>query len=461
MLAPVPATFGGMSWSSTGVIVLSGNAALFTIPQSGGQPRELMKPNRSAGELYVTAPVVIDGEGIVLYVTQSNTSTSSSKVSIASLPTGEHVVLDVPGSQPLGIANDILAYVTTGGLIMGVPIDVRKKKIIGTPVQLASDVAINNTTGLARASLAANGTLFYQSGTQSSQVMNVAADGSARALLADPKEYAFPRLSPDGRRLAVAVGESDRRDVWLFDLGSQTMTRLTSEGAANDRPEWTPDSKRVLYHTDRGKRSAIWWRPADLSAEAAPLIDSPKFDVFEAVVSPDARNIAYQLDTTGADLYYRGVSGDTTVHAVSNADRAIETMPRLSPDGRWIAFTTDESGRQEVVVQAFPGPGGRVQVSARGGSEPVWAPDGKRLFYRGDGHLMAARLNTTQGFSVAARDTLFADSYQYASNPHANYDVMADGSHFVFLKAASEGNMIVVTNWTSVVRSRMTNGATK
>jgi serine/threonine-protein kinase len=461
MLAAVPATFGGMSWSSTGVIVLSGNAALFTIPQSGGQPRELMKPNRSAGELYVTAPIVIDGEGIVLYVTQSNTSTSSSKISIASLSTGDHVVLDAPGAQPLGIANDVLAYVTTGGIIMGVPIDIPKRKVIGTPVQLASDVAINNTTGLARASLAANGTLFYQSGTQSSQVMNVAADGSARALLADPKEYAFPRLSPDGRRLAVAIGESDRRDVWLFDLGSQTMTRLTSEGAANDRPEWTADSKRVLYHTDRGKRSAIWWRPADLSAEASPLIDSPKFDVFEAVISPDARNIAYQLDTTGADLYYRGVSGDTTVHAVSNADRAIETMARLSPDGRWIAFTTDESGRQEVVVQAFPGPGGRVQVSARGGSEPVWAPDGKRLFYRGDGHLMAARLNTTQGFSVAARDTLFADSYQYASNPHANYDVMADGSHFVFLKAASEGNMIVVTNWTSVVRSRMANGATK
>jgi len=94
-------------------------------------------------------------------------------------------------------------------------------------------------------------------------------------------------------------------------------------------------------------------------------------------------------------------------------------------------------------------------VSTRGGSEPVWSPDGKRLFYRGDGRLMAARLNTTAGFAVVARDTLFADTYQFAGNPHANYDVTADGSHFVFLKAASEGSMIVVTNWTSVVRSRM------
>ena len=461
MLASVPGTFGGMSWSSTGVIVLSGNAGLFTIPEAGGQPREILKPDRSAGELYVVSPIVIDSKEIVLYVTSPNTSTTSSKVSMVSLRTGEHTVLDLLGAQPLGIVNGVLTYVTTGGLIMGVPVDLEGKKVTGTPVQLASDVSVNPTSGLARASLAENGTLFYESGTRSSQVMAVAADGSSRALLADPKEYAFPRLSPDGRRLAVAVGESDRRDVWLFDLSSQTMTRLTSEGTANDRPEWTSDSKRVVYHTDRGKRSAIWSRPADLSAEAIPLIENPKFDVFEAVLSPDNRDVAYQLDTTGADLYYRAVNGDTTPHVVSNSPRAIETMPRLSPDGRWIAFSTDESGRQEVVVQAFPGPGGRVQVSARGGSEPVWSPDGKRLFYRGDGHLMAARLNTAQGFSVVARDTLFADTYQYAGNPHANYDVMADGSHFVFLKAASEGNMIVVTNWTSLVRSRMTSTAAK
>ncbi len=135
-------------------------------------------------------------------------------------------------------------------------------------------------------------------------------------------------------------------------------------------------------------------------------------------------------------------------------------MQRISPDGRWIAFTTDESGQPEVVVQPFPGPGGRVQVSNGGGSEPVWSRDGRRLFYRGDEKFMSATISSGPTFAIAARDTLFADEYMYATNPHANYDVMPDGS-FIFLKAASEGNMVVVTNWKSVLRSRMSGAAAK
>jgi hypothetical protein len=173
LLGPAPGLFGGMSWSSTGVIVVSGNTELYTIPEAGGPPRDLVKPNRAAGDFTVGAPVVVDAEGVVLYSMQSNTSMASAKIAMASLKTGEHVVLDAVGPQPLGIENGVLTYVTLGGLIMGVPIDVRAKKLAGTPVQLASDVAINSTTGLARAALALNGTLFYQSGTQSSQVMSV------------------------------------------------------------------------------------------------------------------------------------------------------------------------------------------------------------------------------------------------------------------------------------------------
>jgi Tol biopolymer transport system component len=320
---------------------------------------------------------------------------------------------------------------------------------------LVNDVAINNTSGLGRAALAANGTLFYQIGSQATQVMTVGLDGTAHVLLGEPREYLFPRLSPDGRRLAIAVGTSDRRDVWLFDLSSQTMTRLTSEGPANDRPEWSPDGKRVLYRSERGPRSAIWWRPADLSSDGVSLVAGSNVDVFEGVMSPDMRSVVYQLDTAGADIYYRALAGDTTPHVVSNSAQGIETMPRVSPDGRWVAFATDESGHEEVVVQPFPGPGGRVQVSSGGGSEPVWSRDGKRLFYRAAGHLMAARIAVGEGFAIAGRDTLFTDSFQFAPNPHANYDVTADGTHFVFLKAASEGNMIVVTNWQSVVKARM------
>jgi len=183
-------------------------------------------------------------------------------------------------------------------------------------------------------------------------------------------------------------------------------------------------------------------------------------DVYEAVVSPDMRQVVYQFDTTGADILYRNVSGDSTPHAVANGVRAIETMPRLSPDGHLVAFITDESGQNEVVVQPFPGPGGRLQVSAGGGSEPVWSHDGTRLFYRGNGHLMSATIQTSPSLAAAARDTLLTDDYQFAANPHANYDVAADGSHFIFLKTVSQGNMIVATHWASTVGPSMARSAT-
>ena len=130
----------------------------------------------------------------------------------------------------------------------------------------------------------------------------------------------------------------------------------------------------------------------------------------------------------------------------------------ISPDGRWIAFVTDESGRSEVVVQPFPGPGARIQVSVTGGTEPVWSRDGRRLFYRGDGMLMAATVRPAPTFTVTARDPVLRDDYLFASNLHANYDVMPDGSHFIFLQGDTAGELTVVSNWDAVVRARMAAG---
>ena len=461
LLAPVPGTFNGLTWSSTGDLIVSNNYALWAIPQSGGQPRELVKADQTVGEMYLVTPTAIDDDDVVLYASSKTNSISASHIAIASLKTGEHTILDLLGTHPLGVIDGVLVYVTAGGVIMGAPIDYRRRKVTGAPVALVNDVSHNTTTGFARAALARNGTLFYQSGTQASEIVEVGSDGSEHALVGESRPYAFPRLSPDGRRIALSIDAPDRRDIWLYELSSQTMTRFTSEGATNDRPEWTSDGKRVLYHSDRDVRSSIWARPADLSTAPTRLIGGERLDIFEAVTTPDMRDVIYQIDTVGADIYYHGLNGDTTPHSISNEIKAVETMPRVSPDGRWVAFTTDESGREEVVVQPFPGPGGRVQVSANGGSEPVWSRDGRKLFYRGDGHLMAARLSTGPSFAVATRDTLFTDVYQGAPNPHANYDVMPDGTHFVFLKAASAGTMNVVLNWSSAMRARMHAGAAK
>ena len=454
LLATAPGTFAGASWSTTGVIVVSGNTAFYVIPESGGSARELGVRGRVPGEVFRDFPLVLDAERSVLYSSWSSSSLTSARIAIASLATGEATVLDLPGIEPLGVTDGTLVYATATGVIMGVPIDVAKRRLLGAPVRLVDNVVINNTSGMARAALA-RGTLFYQSGSQLSRVVEAGAGGTSRTILGDLRDYAFPRLSPDARRLAITIGSTDRRDVWLDELSSGTVTRLTTEGTTNERAEWSPDGRRVLYRSDRANRTGIWWRPADLSAEATPLLLGNHEDVFEAVITPDARYLVYQLDTLGADIYYRALAGDSTPRPIAASPTAIEMMPRVSPDGRWVAFSTDESGQSEVVVQPFPGPGGRVQVSSNGGTEPVWSRDGHRLFYRGDGRLMAATISGGAAFTIARRDTILTDTYLLAGNPHANYDVMPDGSHFIFLQGADSGELIVVSNWESVVRSRM------
>ena len=438
LLGTAPGTFNGFSWSSSGVLVVSGNTALYTVPEGGGPARLLSDSSHAAGEQYRDGPLVLDDAHSVIYSSWPGSSPGSARIAIAPLGPGKATILDLKGVTPLGVVDGTLVYITAAGVMMGVPIDVAKRRLLGPPVQLIDNVSINLGTGLARASLSSTGTLFYQSGSQLSRVVVAGATGT-RVLLDDRRDYAFPRLSPDGRTLALTIGSADHRDIWLDELGSGTLTRLTTEGLSNERAEWSPDGRRVLFRSDRDGRTAIWWRPADLSAEASLLLSGNRLDVFEAVLSPDARSIVYQLDTAGADLYYRSMAGDTSPKPIANSQAAIETMARLSPDGRWVAFTTNESGRDEVVVQPFPGPGGRVQVSTGGGTEPVWSRDGRRLFYRGERELMAAVIRPGPGFTVAARDTVLTDTYMYATNPHANYDVMPDGRALHLPRAGQRG----------------------
>ncbi|MGN6392061.1 MAG: protein kinase domain-containing protein, partial [Gemmatimonadales bacterium] len=458
LLGTAPGTFNGMSWSSSGVIVTSGNTALYAVPEAGGPGRLLGGTPHVAGEQFQNDPLVLDDHHCVIYSSRSGSSQGSARIAIAPLGPGKTTVLDIKGVSPLGVVDGTLVYVTAAGAMMGVPIDVAKRRLLGPPVQLIDDVSLNFGPGIARASLSPNGTLFYQSGSQLTRVV-VAGAGGSRVLLSDRRDYSFPRLSPDARRLALTIGSSDHRDIWLDELASGTLTRLTTEGMSNERPEWSPDGRRVLFRSDRAGNTAIWWRPADLSAEATPLLTGRRLDVFEGVISPDGRYLVFQVDTAGADIYYRALAGDTAMRPIANSQTAIETMPRLSANGRWIAFSTNESGRDEVVVQPFPGPGGRVQVSIGGGTEPVWSRDGRRLFYRGERNLMAAVIGRGPGLTVAGRDSVLRDTYAYASNPHANYDVMPDGTHFIFLEADNAGELIVALNWTSVLRARMQGGA--
>jgi Tol biopolymer transport system component len=236
--------------------------------------------------------------------------------------------------------------------------------------------------------------------------------------------------------------------ITVVDVAAGTATRLTNDLLA-DRPEWTPDGKRLIYRRIDSGREELWWQPFDRSQPAERLQPMRGIDrIAEGVLSPDSRWLLFRTLSlsTGRDIWYRALAGDTTPRPfeVTPYD---EAMPRFSPDGRWVAYTSNDGGRTEVFVRPFPGPGGRTQISADGGTDPVWAPDGRRLFYLNGTELTAATLGTERDLRVLSRDKLFAADVS-AGSIHANFDVARDGRHFLMLRSSGSGVDLAVTlNW--------------
>ncbi|HEX6251329.1 MAG TPA: protein kinase [Gemmatimonadaceae bacterium] len=460
-VADAPGIIGGASWSSRGEIIFSiGNGFLHAVPENGGATRRLCTSGTGTQSVFEGSPHILSDGETVIYTSFSSQSSGTGRLAIGSLESGECTVLDTPGLQALGVIDGSVIYVTDAGAIMAIQVDIRGRQVVGAPQPLLGDVEVNQTSGTAQAAMSASGSLIYQSGSPANQAVIVDMRGNLRPLTDQTRRHVYPRYSPDGSKVAITVTAGAQRDIWIMDITSGTLTRLTTDGALNERPEWTPDGRSVLYRTARERRSALWWRPADLSGPEAPLLSSPTEDYYEGMITPDGRGIVYQLDTAGAVVMYRSLSGDPAQRQLSSPAFAA-FMPRISPDGRWLAYVTTESGGDQVVVQPFPGPGARVQVSVAGGSEPVWSRDGRRLFYRDNQSFHAATVSLTPTFSVLSREVLFRDDFVKAPLPHANYDVTPDGSHLLLLKATEQAQVVVAHNWREEVRTQLRGAAAR
>jgi len=291
------------------------------------------------------------------------------------------------------------------------------------------------------------------------EVLTIPETANARPIIAEAGVFNTPRLSPDGRRLALTQGSGSRSDVYVYDLPAGPLVRVTTEGTANDRPEWVPDGKSLVFRSNRSGLNALWVQPLDGAGSARRLFGQKDAKIDEGVLSNDGRYLIYQADRTGrGELWARALQGDTTPRRVGSGPLG-EVGGRFSPDGKWVVYTSSESGAAEVYVRPFPSLAARYQVSLAGGTTPLWSPDNKKIYYVSGRDLVAATIGSTSPFTIASRETVNIRGVTF-NNIHADYDVMKDGRTVIALRTSGDDAQIVaVYNWRSEVLARMRDAA--
>lgn len=446
----------GLSWGSNDTILVGSYTGVVAAPAAGGQSAVIGYRDSTAARIGQRWPMFLPGEQALLYAT-GNSAGEVSQLAVLDLATRDITVHPIQLAVPIGLLDDQLIFVSPRGIIMGVPFDLKRRRPVGDPVPLEDGVVVDPTAG-AKASLSSSGTLVYVRGrTEHQPVVVGAASGVAAPLITELNVYASPRYSPDGRRVAITVLGVGTSDVWIYDLLRNTFTRLTTDGV-NLRPEWTPDGRRVVFVSTRGGQTGIWWRPADGSAPADVLYQPP-MEPFEAIISPDAKWLVFRTAPGGTyprDILAVPLTGDRTVVPLVTGP-GTESMPRLSPDGRWLAYQSSGRGRFEVFVRPFPGSGSPLQVSTLGGTEPIWDPSGRALYYRDDkGKFTQVTVVTGDNFTIGERRVVLTGDY-LTDGSHPNYDVGPDGQFLLLRRAGEPAQTVVIHNWGRELRAKTRN----
>jgi serine/threonine-protein kinase len=412
---------------------------LMAVAARGGVAHELANPHSNA-EAY-RGPVLLPGTRTVLFGLFTG---KSSRLAALDLQTGHVTRFDQPGFRPQWVDAGFVVLGTPGGSLLAVPFDRKRLQPSGPPITIARDVAQPDVF-TARAAVSRTGAIVYLrgGGALRRDLLIVSRAGQVTRIPGDPRVFANPRISPDGHRLAIGVADPTTlaRDVWVVDLAQYTWSRLTTDGLS-DRPIWTPDGRRLVYSSN----DDLWWIASDGSGKPDSLLVA-NGSRFGGTVTADGRSLIFA--ESGSDRAgIRRLAFDSPQASEQLLPGSFdEAAPALSPDGRWLAYQSDETGRPEVYVRPYPGLGARVSISLQGGAEPVWAPSGRELFYRAGDSLVAVTVDAGAALTVTARRTLFTGSFM-SGGDFREYDVAPDGSRFVFLSGGRGRSVLIgIQNW--------------
>ena len=354
----------------------------------------------------------------------------------------------------------------SAGKLFAVPFDATRREVTGAPFEVLNGVMMSRNTGAAHFSVSDRGDLAYVPGGVEGgrrTLVWVDRDGSAEPLPLPPASYLYPRIAPDGQNMAVEI-EGPNHDFYFYDFARTVFSKITTDGMSHD-PVWSPDGHRLAFRSWQVGGMTMWWMPVDRSGQPERL-DLKGTRQSPVAFSPDGQYLAFdQKDSdTRDDVWVLPLANKQLPRPFARS-KFNEGSAKFSPDGHWVAYSSDESGRPEIYVQAFPGPGLKLQISNGGGVDPVWRRSGGELYYRADNKMMAVSVTTSPQFRAGPPKQLWEGAYMSGLGSScgmpgvssASYDVTADGSRFLLVKdeeVTPATQVVVVVNFAEEIRAR-------
>jgi Tol biopolymer transport system component len=456
-ITPITGVGAGASWGEDGTVVFSTSASngLMRISETGGEPTRVTMS--TGGEVHAFSEILPGGRTVLFTRGGGLLRGSNAQIAIADLESGTVTDLISGGSYARYSSSGHIVYGFSGTL-RAVAFDLKTLTIRGAPVPVVQGV-ITKLSGAANFALAQNGSLVYEAGdsaiTVERQLVWVDREGREELLPAEKRTYVYPRISPDGSRVALDVRDQEN-DIWLWDFARRSLQRFTFDPGLNRGAAWLPpDGRRLIFSAESDGSESLFWQAADGSGKPERLTTGQLGRPQSASsITPDGGLLLFaEPGQPPFDLLVLRLVGDRKSAPLLNTSYS-EHNGEVSPDGRWLAYQSDESGRNEIYVRRFPSLDSRAQVSTGGGTRPAWARNGREMFYLGlNGTMMAVPVERSEGSSLvtAPPKQLFKGEY-FAIQAGRTYDVSPDGKRFLMIKdaaprTAASPQLLVVTNW--------------
>ena len=444
---------GGASWGPGERILFNSgeNSGLSQVSASGGAPSVVTRPDPKQGEVGHFWPEVLPDGRTVLFTIA--TAKGGQHIGLLSLETGKYRVLleECSFARYLPMGHIVCMR---GRTLVATPFDLERLELKGIPVPVLEGVWINRQYGSAHFALSQEGTLVYvPDASEGNALVWLDRKGASRPLSEIRRPYGWPRLSPDGRSLALVIQEGGEH-IWIYDIARAAFMQLTF-GPGESAPVWTPDGRRLVFN--QGDPLNLFSLPADGSVPEERLTKSDG-NQFPNSWTPDGKVLLFTQEPASsmeqADIWFSNLASGRTAQPFLRTPFS-KRVGMISPDGRFLAYIADESGRMEVYVRSFPGPGGKWQISNEGGFQPLWARSGRELFYRNGDKMMAVSIETEPVFQAGKPTLLFEGNFSGSGIWVAQYDVAPDGREFLMIQEEPKTQIHVVQNWFEELKERV------